>query len=212
MLWHKILNYSQKGALGDGSINAAFYNYLKLETTFAREDWYGRISFDTFKINYQDDMSTSRKSFYNLDLSLARKHLFASLGMQQSPLLSIKTDTIGLSKQELMYVGVGLREEFELRKVKPISVELNSNFRYLLNTLVDNSPKRISNLSGYKASAQAQLKVEILNKKDTKILVTWLNEIGYQSISQSIKWRSSSGQVESTSTDAVSAIGLLVDF
>jgi hypothetical protein len=205
----KYISLSQKGALGDASINAVFYNYLKLETTLAREDWLARISFDTFRINYQDDTSTSRESFYNLDLTLARKHLVASLGMQQSPLLSSQTDTSGVSKQELIYLGLGLRNEFELRKV---NLELSSELRYLLDSFVDNSPKKISNLSGYRATAQARLKVEILKKNDRQLFATWLNEIGYQEISQNIKWGDSSGKIKSKATDAISAIGLLVNF
>jgi hypothetical protein len=208
----KLIDYSQKGFLGQASLEGVFFNYLKLESAFYYRDWKTEFSADTFKINYKTPTSKIHESLYNFRLAIGRSFYFMSAGKDELPLVNDSSGAVTLSKQSLLYVGLGLTKEMSVTFVKPVSIELKSEIRYPLASKIKASQLKSSSLSGYHLSGEGNLKLELSKNDKYSLFSIWANSLSYQKVSQNIMLLGRSGKVDSKMTAASSSLGLQLNF
>jgi hypothetical protein len=208
----KLIDYSQKGFLGQASIQGVLFNYLKLETEFCYGDWKTEFSADTFKIGYKISTSQTQDSLYNFRLASGRSFYFVSVGKDELPLVNDNTALISFSKQSLFYVGLGVTKEMTMPFVRPVSFEVKSEIRYPLTTSIKSSQFKSSSLRGYYLLGQGNFKLELSKNDKYSLFSIWANNLSYQKVSQNIVLSDLSGKVDSKMTTVSSSLGLQLDF
>ena len=208
----KYISYSQLGAIGQASLNGVFSNYFLVNTEISSEKFKGQFTFETFSVNYKTSTSLIDKSLYNFDFGLTRQWIFASAGVEQLPIISDGSGVVNLTKQSLIYIGLGVRKEIEVSLVRPVFIELKSEIRYPFKSFIDNSQAETNAFTGYHLHGQARFKMKILSKYGYTLFANWINDLGYQQNSQNIHWGYLNGKVETNMSSASSALGVLLNF
>ncbi|MBA2404812.1 MAG: hypothetical protein H0V66_08575 [Bdellovibrionales bacterium] len=208
----KYLSVSQKGALGSTEVGVLFLNDLKLNSEFIFEDWSAWLQLDSYRFKYKSIASGDSQQMYSLDLGISYKWIMGSIGFVQNPLFRINEGNFEMTAQSLMYLSLGARIDIELPTRKPTVVRLKGWLHYPLSSSTDNTQVKLSSVSGFGASGQAALEREIFSKEIYSLHATWITDLGYQQLSQTVKWDTSAGKVDSTINNASSTLGLLFKF
>ncbi|MFP5387193.1 MAG: LysM peptidoglycan-binding domain-containing protein [Bacteriovoracia bacterium] len=208
----KYLSVSQTGALGKAEVGVLFLNDLKLNSEFIFEDWSFGFQIDSYKFKYEALSSGDSKQMYALNLYGSYKWFIGGINIEQNPLFRNNNGSIEMTKMTLMYLSLGLKQDFELPTRKPTTLKLKSWVNYPLSASSDNADIKLDSVKGFGVTGQAELNRQILAREEYSLHATWQTQLGIQKITQDVEWDVSKGEAKSSIVDASTAIGLLFKF
>jgi hypothetical protein len=208
----KFVSVSQSGALGTADVGVLFLNNFKLKSEFTLDDWSAWLQLDSYKFKYKSLSAGDEQSMYAADIGASYKWILGSIGAEQSPLFKSSAGSLEMTKMALMYLSVGAKKNIELPTRKPTVVRLKGWLRYPIASATDNAQVEVDSVSGFGLRGQVELNRLIFSKENYSLHGSWMTDVGYQKVSQVVKWGASSGKVESNLVSASTALGVLFGF
>jgi hypothetical protein len=209
----KFVSLSQDGVLGDADLGVIFLQNLKLKSVYHHNLWSFGMEFESYKFKYETLSSKGSEDMFKMDIYSSYKWMLGGLSVDdQTPLLKNDNGDISAVRQSLVFLSLGVKKDISLPTKKPTSIKLKSVARYALDGSTDSPEIEVSSVNGFSVRGQIEFLRQIYSKEDYSLSASWMNDFGYQKISQKINWETSAGNMSSTFIDASTALGLMVRF
>ena len=206
----KYLSLSQKGSLiEDADVDVTFLNNIKIHSEFIFEDWSGWFHSETYRFKYSTLTKGDSKTMTSLEFGASYKWLLATLGSDENPLFRNNGGEVELAAMNIVYLGVGVKKDFEIPSLGPTFLRLKGLARYPLMTGTSDTSIKTSALSGYSLVTRAELSRQIYNKVNYSVLLTFMGGVDYQNLSQDVTWDNQKGSADSSIISASAGLGLL---
>lgn len=206
----KYLSLSQKGSLiEDADVNVTFLNNIKIHSEFIFENWTGWFHFETYRFKYSTLTKGDSKTMTSLEFGASYKWLLATLGTDENPLFRNNGGEVELAAMNIVYLGLGVKKDFEIPSMGPTFLRLKGIARYPLMTGTSDTNVQTSGVSGYSLMTRAELSRQIYSKVNYSVLLTFMGGIDYQNLSQDVTWGNQKGNADSSIISASAGLGLL---
>jgi hypothetical protein len=203
---------TQSGALGNAKLGVLSINALKFKSEFAFENWSHWLSIHTYQYKFDSPGNRGGSAMSAIDLGFSYNWIFASIGVEHSPLFKALGSNVVMAREGLMYFSLGLKKDFNLPTQKLSTLKLSAFVRYPLTVLTENSQIDINNTKGFIVGSQSEISRAIVTKDNYSINLYWSNAINYKELSRNVTWDSYSGKVSTTQVDLSTVLGVSFKF
>ena len=212
LLGSKYVSVTQTGAIGSAKLGMLYFDNLVIKSDFNFQEWVAWFQFNSYKFQFDSPAGHDEKKMSAFDLGASYHFISASFGSEQLPLFRNNAGIVQMTRENLIFLSVGIKKEFILLSKKYTTLKLSAFVRIPMSSLADNSQTEISSISGLGVKAQAELSRQIFSNSNYSLLINWISNIGQQNISQNVSWSTTSGNVKSVYTDSSTTLGLLLKF